>query len=64
MSEPLCVQVCQFDALTYEEKSEEMMADETRQNNDLKTLVLACESLVKKHGEKKVMKAFLQLSKH
>ncbi len=63
LSEPLCVQVCRFDALTYEEKSEKPADDETRKDMDLKTLTSACESLVQKHGGKKVMEKFLQLSK-
>lgn len=63
LSEPLCVQVCQFDALTYEEIFEEVVADEPRKDNDLKALVIACESLEKKHGRKKLMETFLQLSK-
>jgi benzoyl-CoA reductase subunit BamC len=63
LSEPLCVQVCRFDALTYEEKSEKPANDETRKDMDLKTLTSACESLVQKHGGKKVMEKFLQLSK-
>jgi benzoyl-CoA reductase subunit BamC len=62
LTEPLCVQVCQFDALTYEEKSEEMINGKTLNGDDLKALELACESLVKKHGRIKVMETFLQLS--
>lgn len=63
LSEPMCVQACKFDALTYEERIEELEADETQKGEDLRALMMACESLVKKHGKKKLIETFFQLSK-
>jgi benzoyl-CoA reductase subunit BamC len=55
--EPLCVQVCRCDALTYEESEEE--AEEEKPEE----LLLGLESLVKKHGSKKIMESLARMSK-
>ena len=63
LSEPMCVMACKFDALTYEEREEEVKEEgilETQKQVELKT---AYESLVKKHGFKKLMDTFSKLSK-
>ncbi len=58
LEEPLCVQWCIGDALTYEKKEEEGEEEEKREDMEI-----AFESLVKKHGKKKVMDTFARLSK-
>jgi len=62
VEEPLCVQACKFDALTYQEREEEYSheaGENTAEPGELKT---AFEALVKQHGLKKVMESFSQLS--
>lgn len=63
ISEPMCVQVCKFDALTYEEREEEVFEEESQKPDNQGELKSAYEFLVKKHGLKKVMDMFSQLSK-
>jgi len=57
--EPLCVQWCLNDALTYEEREEEVEEEEVERGE----MEIAYELLVKKHGRKKVMDTFARLSK-
>ncbi|MFH0729349.1 MAG: (4Fe-4S)-binding protein [Pseudomonadota bacterium] len=64
LSEPMCVQACKFDALTYEERVEEVETHEPTEEENRVELKMAYESLVKKHGLKKVMDTFSRLSKH
>jgi benzoyl-CoA reductase subunit BamC len=62
LSEPMCVEACKFDALTYEERVEQVTEDEARVMEPFGQLKAAYESLVKKHGSKKVMDTFSRLS--
>jgi benzoyl-CoA reductase subunit BamC len=61
LKEPMCVQACKFDALTYLEREEEV--EEEKEQVKRGEMELAYEVLVKKHGKKKVMEAFNRLSK-
>jgi benzoyl-CoA reductase subunit BamC len=56
--EPLCVQWCLSDALTYEEREEE--GEEEEKPGEME---IGLESLVKKHGAKKVKDALARMSK-
>jgi benzoyl-CoA reductase subunit BamC len=58
LSEPMCVQACKFDALIYEEREEEIEEEVTPGEMEA-----AFQSLVKKHGQKKVMETFTRLSR-
>jgi benzoyl-CoA reductase subunit BamC len=58
LPEPMCVQVCQFDALTYIEREEEGEEEEKRGEMEI-----GLEALANKHGLKKVMDAFARMSK-
>jgi benzoyl-CoA reductase subunit BamC len=58
LPEPMCVQACQFDALIYEEREEEVEEEEVERGE----MDIAYELLVKKHGKKKVMDTFARLS--
>ena len=57
LEEPMCVQVCPHDALTYEERKEEGEEEATREE-----LEIGLESLAKKHGLKKVMDSVARMS--
>ena len=61
LSEPMCVQACQQDALTYVEREE--LVEEQKQEVKLEEMEIVFEALVKKHGKKKVMDTFARLSK-
>ena len=52
LAEPMCVQACVFDALTYEEK-EEPVSEEPEADKRLE-MEVGLESLVKKHGVKTI----------
>ena len=58
LSEPMCVQVCVSDALTYEEREEE--GEEEEKPGEME---IGLEALVKKHGLKTVMDALGRISK-
>jgi len=58
LEEPMCVQACKFDALTYEERVEEVSEGDTKQDD----MEAAYKMLVKKYGRKKVMETFNRLS--
>ena len=58
LSEPMCVQVCRVDALTYEEREEE--GEEEEKRDELK---VGLEALANEHGLKKIMEAVARMSK-
>jgi benzoyl-CoA reductase subunit BamC len=58
LPEPSCVQWCLSDALTYEEREEE--DEEAEKTNEME---IGLESLVKKHGAKKVKDALARIAK-
>ena len=58
--EPLCVQVCRHDALTYEESEEEGVEGEKEKLADVE---IGLESLVDKYGMQKVMDTVARMSK-
>lgn len=55
---PMCVQACKFDALTYDEREEDVLEDDIKQDE----MEAAYKMLVKKHGKKKVLETFNRLS--
>ncbi len=57
LEEPLCVQVCRSDSLTYEEMEEEEMEEEEKPGQ----LEIGLESLVNKHGSKRVMESLARM---
>ena len=59
IDEPMCVQVCPHDALTYEEREEEGEEEEKKREE----LEIGLEALAKKHGRQKVMEALARMSK-
>jgi benzoyl-CoA reductase subunit BamC len=63
LSEPMCVQACKFDALTYEERVEAVEEEAATEEESRVALKMAYASLVKQHGLKKVMDTFSRLSK-
>ena len=58
LSEPMCVQVCRVDALTYEEREEEGEEEEKRD-----ALKVGLEALANEHGLGKIMEAVARMSK-
>jgi benzoyl-CoA reductase subunit BamC len=63
LSEPMCVQMCARGCLTYSEREEVVAEEETREAEKQIELKAAYESLVKKHGRKKVSDTFSRLFK-
>jgi benzoyl-CoA reductase subunit BamC len=63
LSETMCVQACKFDALTYEERVEEVEEEAATEEENRVALKMAYASLVKQHGVKKLMDTFSRLSK-
>ena len=57
LEEPMCVQVCTQDALTYEEREEEVEEEEDRDD-----IEIGLKSLIDKHGVKKLADTFVRLS--
>ena len=57
IEEPMCVQVCPHDCLTYEEREDE--GEEIEQPEELET---GLEALTKKHGVQKVVDAVARMS--
>jgi len=57
LEEPLCVQVCQNDTLTYEEREEEMVEEE--EPGDLE---IGLEALADKYGLEKIMDTVARMS--
>jgi len=60
LEKPMCVDACTFGALTYEEREEEVKAEEEVERGDME---MAYEQLVKKHGKKRLMETFTRLSR-
>ncbi len=58
LSEPMCVQWCLADALTYEEREEEVVEDVTQAD-----IEIGLESLANMHGWQKVMDTVARMSK-
>jgi benzoyl-CoA reductase subunit BamC len=58
LDEPMCVQVCPHDALTYEETEAEGEEEEIREEMEI-----GLEALTKKYGLKKVMDTVARMSK-
>ncbi|MBW2368326.1 MAG: (4Fe-4S)-binding protein [Deltaproteobacteria bacterium] len=63
LPEPMCVQACKFDALTYEEREEDVAEDQIQEIENQGELKIAFELLINKHGLKKVMNTFSRLSR-
>lgn len=59
LEEPMCVQACVFDALTYLEREEDVEEKEEKREE----IEVGLEALVNKHGLKKVMDTFARISK-
>jgi benzoyl-CoA reductase subunit BamC len=58
LAEPMCVQWCLTDALTYEEKEEEVKEEEEKREE----MEIGLESLANKYGLKKIMDAIVRMS--
>ena len=58
LKEPMCVQVCPHDALTYEEREEEVAEEEEPREE----MEIGLEALTKKYGMQKVMDAIARMS--
>lgn len=61
LAEPVCVQVCRPDALTYEEREEEVPADAEEPSRE--ELAISLESLADKHGLDKIIDVVARMSK-
>jgi benzoyl-CoA reductase subunit BamC len=59
LEEPMCVQWCLTDALTYEEREEEVEEEEVK----LEDMEIGLEAMVDKYGLHKVMDAVVRMSK-
>ncbi len=59
LEKPMCVDACTFGALTYIEREDVRIEEEVKQRE----VESAYESLVKKHGKKKVMDTFTRMAK-
>jgi benzoyl-CoA reductase subunit BamC len=57
LAEPMCVQWCLTDALTYEEREVEVEEEENREE-----IEIGLESLVNKHGLQKIMDTIARMS--
>jgi len=57
LSEPMCVQVCDVDALTYQEREEDL--EESVEREDLET---GLESLADKYGWEKIVETLARMS--
>ncbi len=57
LEEPMCVQACQFDALTYEEREEEVEEEAPQEE-----LEIGLEALADKYGLDKVMDTIARMS--
>jgi benzoyl-CoA reductase subunit BamC len=53
LPEPMCVQACKFDALTYEEREEAVVDDEVKRRE----MEIGIEALIRKYGAKSVQGA-------
>ncbi len=59
LAEPMCVQWCLADCLTYEEKEEEVKEEEEEKREEME---IGLESLAKKHGLQKVVDTLTRMS--
>ena len=59
LSEPMCVQVCQPDALTYEEREEEAGEEEVKREE----MEAGLESLINRYGLQKLLDTVVRMSK-
>ena len=59
LEEPMCVQVCRCDALTYEEREEEAEEEEEEKREELE---IGLESMANRYGLQKVMDAVARMS--
>jgi benzoyl-CoA reductase subunit BamC len=57
LAEPMCVQWCLADALTYEEREEEVEEEEKREEMEI-----GLESLANKYGLQKIMDTIARMS--
>jgi benzoyl-CoA reductase subunit BamC len=57
LEEPWCVQVCKYDALTYEEREEEGEEEERRDEMEIRL-----EALTKEHGLQKVINTVARMA--
>ncbi|MCG8636301.1 MAG: (4Fe-4S)-binding protein [Desulfobacterales bacterium] len=62
LEEPMCVQMCGRGCLTYVEREVTVTERQTREAESQMELTTAYESLVKRHGQKKVVDTFSRLS--
>lgn len=58
--EPLCVKWCLVDALTYEEREEEVEEEEVQEERE--ELEIGLESLANRHGMDKIMETIVRMS--
>jgi benzoyl-CoA reductase subunit BamC len=59
LAEPMCVQWCLVDALTYEESEEEIEEEEEEKREEME---IGLESLAKKYGLQKIMDTIARMS--
>jgi benzoyl-CoA reductase subunit BamC len=59
LAEPMCVQACKFDALTYVEREEEVVEEEVVRGE----MEIGIEALIKKYGAKSVKDAIARVTK-
>jgi benzoyl-CoA reductase subunit BamC len=59
LPEPMCVQACKFDALTYVEREEEIVEEEIVRGE----MEIGIEALIKKYGAKSVRDAIARVTK-
>jgi benzoyl-CoA reductase subunit BamC len=62
VDEPMCVQVCRVDALTYVEREEEA-DEEVKEEEEREKLEVGLESLVNEYGLQKTMETVARMSK-
>jgi benzoyl-CoA reductase subunit BamC len=60
LSEPMCVQVCEFDALTYVEREEQVQQEEPKRGE----MEIGLELLVNRYGLKKVMDTVARMAEN
>jgi benzoyl-CoA reductase subunit BamC len=58
LEEPMCVQVCRCDALTYEEREEE----ETEEEEERGEMEIGLESLANKYGLENIIDAVARMA--
>jgi len=59
LSEPMCVQACEFDALTYEEREEEVVEEEVSRSE----IEIGIQALIRRYGAKSVKEAVSKATK-